>query len=351
MKAIIDKSRIKETQRIQEERLEADFQRRLQKIEDEFARTYGFSSRTVVYAPFDRAFNREIIIDYLTEQYYPLNLDMGLTIEEFRLAIIEQMGQVIEQHLDATQHTTSGYFKKQFPDKVFLFSNNIKHNMLVAVNVLKHETLHAGIFDLMRGKIPKLKTYKNKRYDAEFMRNLITEHKMKPLVSNRNNMVLNEIGNPERVFQFYSYEEEFVMFNTACSMLEQELQATNLNADNIFNIVSFYLGSSGVQFKKFLDDKPVDVYGKIVPLKDYLKVYLEHLRGNVENYDEKDKSIVGVLENFGTEEVCFEENDSVIPELIDELSEMILAGRTSRVEVREIVNKFCAKHKIGPNFN
>lgn len=351
MKAIIDKSRIKENERLQEERKIKDVQRRLQNIEDEFARAHGFESRTVVYAPFDRAFNREVMIDCLTEQYYPLNLDMGITIEEFREAIIEQMSQVIEQQLDAMQDNTSGYFKKQFPDKVFLFSNNIKHNMLVAVNVLKHETLHAGIYDLMHGKISKLKTYKNNRYDAEFMQNLITEHKMKPLVSNRNNMVLKEIGVPDRIFQFYSYEEEFVMFNTACSMLEQELQSINLNIDNIFNIVSIYMGSSGAQIKPVIENKQVDVYGKKVPLKDYLKTYFDHLRGPLESYDETDKTIVGVLEKFDTEDVCFEENDSKIPELIEELSKLLMAEKTSRDEIRKIVNKFCARYKIGPNFS
>ena len=351
MKVIIDKSRIKENAKLEEERKMKDVQRKLQEIEDAFAKEYGFDSRVVVYAPFDRAFNRELMIDYLTEQYYPLNLDMGLTIEEFRVAIIEQMGAVIEEQIDAMEHTISGYFKKQLPDKVYLFSNTIKHDMLVAVNVLKHETLHAGIFDLMRGKIPKLKMYKNSRYDDEFFRNLVIEHQMRPLVNNRNNMVLKEVGIPDRIFQFYSYEEEFVMFNTACSMLEQELQKNNLNADNIYNIISVYLGSSGVQFKPMLDDVPIDVYGKRVPLKDYLKTYFEHLRGSVENYDEKDKSIAGVLETFETKDVCFEDNGSKIPELVDELSKYVLSKKSDKLEILKIVRNFCDKYKTGPNFS
>ena len=344
------KSNINKKANYQDDRQISEMQRKLQRIEDKFAKSMGFESRQVVYGPFDRDFNREVMIDYLTDQYYPLNLEMGLSKEEFRQAIIEQMGQVIEQQIDAMQDTVSGYFKKQFPDKVFLFSNNLKHNMINSINVLKHETLHAGIYDLLRGKIPVLKTYKNSRYDEDFIKNLLTEHKMRSLVNNRNNMILNEIGSPDMIFQFYSFEENFVMFNTVCSMLEREVQSTDLNIDNIYNIMSIYLGSAGEQFKPMLDNKLVDVYGNKVPIKNYLKTYLEILRGPVESYDEKDKSIVGVVEPLDIENIQFEEIDSKIPQLVDELTNYFLSGNLSKTEMKKKVKNFCEKYKIGKNF-
>lgn len=350
MKARINRNGQDDSKR-QEELRTKEMQRKLQTIENEFAKSYGFLPRTVVYAAFDREFNRQIITDYIAEQYYPLNLDMGLSFEEFRAAVVVQIGKEIEAELDAMEHNVSGYFRKQFPDKVFLFSNNLKHNMLVARNTLKHETLHAGIYDLMNGKIPSLKIYKGKQHDDEFFRNLVTEHQMSPLVRNRNNMILKEIGQPDLVFQLYSFEEEFVMFNTACSMLEDEIKATNLNTDNIYNIVSIYLGSSGAQIKPRIDEMTVDVYGKQVPLKNYLKTYFDYLRGPVEGYDEKDKSIRAVLENFETTNVQFEDNGSKIPELLEELSECLMKKQATKENIRKIVNSFCAKYKIGPNYD
>lgn len=342
MKAIINRSRSQDELKI------IEMQRKLQKMEDEFAKSMGFNSRTVVYGPFDRDFNRKAMIDYLTEQYYPLNLDMGLTIEEFRVAVAEQMHDVIECQLDNDEKYVFGLFKKQFPDQVFLFSNSIKHNMSIAENILTHESLHAGIFDLMRGKIPTLKIYKSKKYNDEFFFNLSTEHKMRSLVNNRNNMILTGIGIPDRIFQFYSYEEEFVMFNTACAMIERQLQSTNVNFDKIMDAIMVYCNSAGIAIKPEIDNRKVDVYGKEVSLKDYLKTYLEILRGPISSYDDKDKGLVGVIEPIEIDNVHFEEKDSKVAELVDELVEYYKTHRfeLTKEAVRKIVNNFCQKYKL-----
>ena len=348
MKAIINRSNSGDNAKIQEERKIVEMQRKLQKIEDEFARSMGFNPRTVVYGPFDRDFNRKAMIDYLTEQYYPLNLDMGLTIEEFRVAVAEQMHDVIERQLDNDEKYVFGFFKKQFLDQVFLFSNNIKHNMSIAENILTHESLHAGIFDLMRGKIQTLKVYKSNKYDDEFFLNLITEHKMRSLVNNRNNMVLTEIGIPDRIFQFCSYEEEFVMFNTACAMIERELQSTNINFDKIMEAILVYCGSAGIAIKPVINNKKVNVYGKEVSLNNYLKTYFDILRGPVSGYDEKDRGLVGVIEPIEIDKIHFEEKDSKVPELVDELVEYYKTHRfeLTKEAVRKIVNNFCQKYKL-----
>ena len=100
-----------------------------------------------------------------------------------------------------------------------------------------------------------------------------------------------------------------------------------------------------------VDEKTVDVYGVQVPLKSYLKTYYDHLRGPIEGYDEKDKSIRAVLENFDTKDIKFEDNGSKIPELLEELSDYVLRQQLTKESIRKIVNSFCAKYKIGPNFN
>ena len=208
MKAIINRNYNQNNSNSQEQerRKTVEMQKHLQKIENEYARSMGFMPRCVVYAPYDKSFNRKVIIDYLTENYYPLNRDLGLSFDEFRDAVINEMGALIDQQVENESKFVAGFFKVQYPDRVFLFSNVIKHDMIMAENLLIHESLHAGLFDLINQKINKLKFYKSKKYDDEFFLNLLTECQMKPLLRNRNESVLSPIGMTDKIFQFYSYE-------------------------------------------------------------------------------------------------------------------------------------------------
>ena len=57
------------------------------------------------------------------------------------------------------------------------------------------------------------------------------------------------------------------------------------------------------------------------------------------------------VEKFETQNIEFEDNGSKIPELLEELSDYVLRQQLTKENIRKIVNSFCAKYKIGPNFN
>ena len=343
MKARVNRGVPLNSGKYQEEQKVKAVKSELQAMENKFAKLVGFKPREVVYAPYDRNAKREEMIDYLTNRYYSINAEENLTIEQFRQEVIKQMSSQIEKQLDFEERGDTAYFKVQFPDKVFLFSNTLKHNMVLGEHFLTHESLHAAIYDLVRGYISGLSYYESERYDSNFLRNVLLENKMKPLISNRNHTILNDIvaknnlPSPELVFQFYSYEEDFVMFNTLCHIMEQEFKADNVSYEKLIYLISIYCGSAGMGVKSHINNEKVELYGKKIPLEQYIGNYLDILRGSVSSYDETDKSLVGVVEPLNTDHTRFRKIDSQIPELVDKISGFVQTYGFREKEIRQMI--------------
>ena len=72
------------------------------------------------------------------------------------------------------------------------------------------------------------------------------------------------------IFAYYSFEEEFVRYNTLCSMIEDEIKSQKINVNDIIRLVTSYINESGLKFKPVIDNTSVNLYGKQIPLKHYL---------------------------------------------------------------------------------
>ena len=323
--------------------IEQSNQEVLQREEILFAEKYGINPREVVYKPFSRNEAFDIILDHTVNTFYPLNKDEFDNIEDFRDKVRIVYESEIQTQLDLIEKQYNGSFFRSRSDKVFIYSNNIT-DLLNTKYTLKHETFHAGLYDLIRGKIPKLRYYNDKHFTQDFMINLITENRMQTLVHNRNNSVLSPIGDQNTLFHNYSYEENFVICNAIYSMLEEEISLPKFNIHNILRILGIYITDSGYLSKQATDNLSISVYNKIIPLKSYLPTYLQILRSPFEKFDEDDKAIAASVETFPTTPYIFEEIESPIPELFEELLSLLLQGRSEQ-QLSAVINRFKSNEK------
>ena len=317
-------------------------QEHLQEIENSFASKHGIIPREVVYAPFNRDLARNIILDQYVNQFYSMNADQYSSTEEFKRDAYKFMKTEIESELDFYEQMCGGTFFRSRENQLFLYSNMLKENNVETKYSLKHETFHAALYDIVQGKTSKIKIYKNKNHNARFFNNLLSEIKMFTLINNRNTLALSGLGNASQLFHNYSFEENFVIHNSICSMLEDEIETTNPNIDNVISIVSSYVADSGILVKQLTDNLPVIVYGKQVPLKSYLETYINILRGPVMCYDEIDQPFASCITKTNTDNVVFEEIDSNIPDLLNELLTAYINNRP-QIYFKNIINNYKAE--------
>lgn len=318
----------------------------LQREENSFAERHGMLPREVKYKPFNREESFDIILDHMVNTFYPLNTEEFISIHEFKDKVKEVYGADIQLQLDSIEALYNGCFFRSRPDYVYIYSNSIT-DLVKTKYTLKHETLHAGLYDLIRGKIPKIRYYRSNDFNLNFMRNMITENKMQTLVHNKNAQVLSKHGDQNALFHNYSFEENFVVFNAVCSMLEEEVNASKYNIKNIISILSIYINDSGFIHKRFTDDLTVCIGNTILPMKLYLPTYLAILRGPVEKYDEDDKIYSSIIETFPVEQYQFEEIESSIPELFEKLLSLFLQ-QPSPQQLSAAINRFKSEEKSKP---
>lgn len=321
-------------------------QETLQREENLFAEKHGITPREVKYQPFNREEASDIILDHMVNTFYPLNMKEFVSIEEFKEKVKEVHGADIQLQLDSIEALYNGCFFRSRPDYVYIYSSSIT-DLVKTKYTLKHETLHAGLYDLIRGKIPKLRYYRSNDFNLNFMRNLITENKMQTLVHNKNSQVLSVHGDPNALFHNYSFEENFVVFNAICSMLEEEVSSRKFNISNIISILNLYINDSGIINKKFSDNLTICLGNTILPMKLYLPTYLSILRGPIEKYDEDDKIYLSSIETFPVEQYQFEEINSSIPELFEELITLFLQQRSPQ-QLSAAINRFKSEEKSKP---
>lgn len=321
-------------------------QKLLQEIENRFATFHGIIPREVVYAPFDRDLTREIILDHMANTFYPVNTDEFSSLEEFKMSMAQEVQSVIDQEVDTTYAQCGGSFFRSRNNQIYIFSNNY-NTINDAKYAVKHESFHAGLYDLIRGRIDKLRIYKNKDYDSNFFANLITEHKMQTLVHNRNTIALQEYVNRTALFHTYSFEERFVIFNSSCSMLEEAISSSHFDINEVVSILKLYVIDSGLMLHNLKKQLPVNVCGKTVPLEKYLPTYLEILRGPIEQYDKVDQEFVACIEEYPSKQYNFEEIDSNIPELLDELLEKYVQGYSEQ-QLKNAITRFKKGLRVNP---
>lgn len=363
MKARIDRSNLSKSpvDLVQNTQQNKEFQFKLQMLEENFAKKHGIIPRTIVYGPSNRSLNREIMIDQMVNKNYlcyqagerefnGVVLPNDISKEQFKIEFLKIIGKdadinkLLDLSLDnIDKGRVEGLFNRTRPDNLYLFSNGIKGNEILARNVLKHETFHAGIYDLEKGVIPQLLYYKSNRTNNEdFLQCVIAEREMRTLIENR-----NSINGFSEVFSLYSFEEEFVRYNTLCSMLEDELKQNKYDLSNVIQIVNRYVIESGMMVKSKLKDKTVDLYGKKVSLDTYLPQYFDILRGSKNNYDKIDKDLSPAIANFINIE-GFKEIKSSIPMLVDQLLERILKGNCFSFDIKSIIDIYNGKLNMSP---
>lgn len=349
MKAIIRKPTKEQNdlQKLNEERKMKDFQRKLQNVENDFASEYGFEPRTVVYEKFDRDFNRELILNSTVEKNYQLYKDdPDVTKEEIRQFILEEKMDEIEKFLDAISYGFRGQYSPHLPDSVFVFQDVIKENLLEGKDVVKHESLHAAIDDMINGKISLLKVYKNNEFDNEFYANIYFENKFKPLITNKLISVLPETLDQASVLQLFSFEEKFVRYNTLCHMIESELKSYNCSIDNIKKILKSHVDQENYKQQKELGDLDLELNNEKVYLKNFLKEYIRLLKNPVSQLSSEDEFLYSSFSSTSNNNFNFEENDSNVPELIDELLKYAISGNITNDIIKKSISVFSKKYNL-----
>jgi hypothetical protein len=120
-------------------------------------------------------------------------------------------------------------------------------------------------------------------------------------------------------------------------MLDEEVNKPKVNMDNINYLLKIYLHDTGILLRTQTDNKPIQIYGKTVPLKSYVETYLNILTSPTISYDEIDSPYISTIIKTNTNNIIFEEIDSQIPELFDELLTAVLKNQ-SEIYLKRLID-------------
>ena len=310
--------------------LSEEFINNMNDIESELAKTFGFVKRKLRIENYNQQneFNR--YIEQQIKKYKAFYPDITNTELDY---VVQQLTPLLKDIVSEEATKLEGQFDRDCPDEIFLASNKLQSETH-AKRVLVHESLHAMIFDYLNGKGTTLKTYANPNYTTKFCENLIKENKIRPLIKQTYTEKFKDNGGI--YYQEFSFEENFVMYNTLAYMLEQELNTSTPNVTNIRSLVDEYIIQANLINRKQFENTKVPFKNKKVFIRDYLTEVMNDLLYNPENQDK----LQLIQKDYSRKEIKLEIIPSnipnIIPILIDNRLQSYKLKPTNKMDMRKI---------------
>ena len=275
-------------------------------IESNLAEIFGFQRRKLRIEKYDEQAEFDRYMQIQIEKYkkaFP-NITQKQLDE-----MIKQATPLLQTVIKEEANGLEGAFNRDFPDEVFLVSDKLESE-IHAKRVLVHESFHAMIFDYLKGNSAVLKTYANSGYNEKFCKNLLRENKLRPLIKSAFAETFKDGG--ATVYQGFSFEENFVIYNTLAYMLEQELNTSTPNVSNIRGLIDEYISQVVLVVSKEKANVKVPFKDKKIFFRDYILAVMDDLENNPEN---KDKLNL-VQTDYKREKIELETIPSKIPDII-----------------------------------